>query len=138
MARILFVCTGNTCRSPMAERMARHAYPQHHWESAGVKVWRAGFSPWSEMVMDRMGIDTMAFHSRQLETVAPESFDHVVLIGDQAQAHCPELPATVTVHRWYVDDPLTDDSMTDEERLPVYTATANELKRRIDALVTQL
>src|SRR4051812_20788936 len=104
MARVLFVCTGNTCRSPMAERLARHAYPQHHWESAGVKVWRAGFSPWAEQVIEGMGIDTMAFHSRQVEDVAPENFDHVVLIGEPAQARCPLLPPEVQVHRWNVDD----------------------------------
>ena len=122
----------------MAERLARQAYPQHHWESAGVKTWRTGISPWAGMVLSGWGIDTADFRSRQLETVAPESFDHVVLIGGPAQAQCPALPDSATVHRWDVEDPLTDDSMSDAERLPIYAATAEELKRRIDALVANL
>ena len=134
MARTLFVCTGNTCRSPMAERLARHDFPQHHWESAGVKTWRTGISPWAGMVLDSWGVDHAGFLSRQLEDVAPEGFDHVVLIGDKAQALCPALPESVTVHRWDVDDPLTDDSMSDAERLPIYAATAEELRKRIAAL----
>jgi protein-tyrosine-phosphatase len=138
MSKILFVCTGNTCRSPMAERLARCDYPQHHWESAGVKTWRTGISPWAGMVLDGWGVDHSGFISRQIETVAPESFDHVVLIGGPAQAMCPPLPDSVTVHKWDVDDPMTDDSMSDEQRLPVYAATAEELRRRIVELVETL
>src|SRR5687767_10303065 len=102
MARILFVCTGNTCRSPMAERLARRHYPEHHWESAGVRIWRSGLSPWAVPVLDQLGADTADFASRQVETVAPESFDHVVLIGEPAQAwwgghFCPPADADKSV-----------------------------------------
>jgi arsenate reductase len=138
MARILFVCTGNTCRSPMAERLARHDHPEHHWESAGVKTWRTGISPWAGMVLDSWGVDHAGFASRQVENAEPESFDHVVLIGGPAQAQCPQLPESVTVHRWDVEDPMTDDSMSDEERIPVYAATAKELRKRITELVNEL
>jgi len=147
VARILFVCTGNTCRSPMAERLARLHYPQHHWESAGVRIWRSGLSPWAVPVLVQMGAETGGFVSRQIEDAALESFDHVVLIGDQAQEwwgghSCPPSfagkSARATVHRWDVPDPLTDDGMTDAQRHPIYAATAAELLRRIHELALTL
>jgi protein-tyrosine-phosphatase len=134
----LFVCTGNTCRSPMAERLARLHYPQHHWESAGVRIWRVGLSPWAVPVLEQLGAGTENFTSRQVETVAPESFDHVVLIGEPAQTLCPPLPDNVQVHRWDVDDPMPADDASDEERLPVYAATAKELLGHIHMLAESL
>jgi protein-tyrosine-phosphatase len=138
MSKVLFVCTGNTCRSPMAERLARASYPEHDWESAGVRIWRSGLSPWAVPVLEQMGADTAGFASRQIETVAPEGFDHVVLIGDQAQALCPPLPDSVQVHHWDVDDPMPPEDASDENRLPVYAATAEELLRRIHLLAASL
>jgi protein-tyrosine-phosphatase len=147
MARVLFVCTGNTCRSPMAERLARHHYPQHHWESAGVCIRRTGLSPWAVPVLEQMGASTADFLSRQVETVSPESFDHVVLIGAPAQewwgSHSclpsdADKSVCATIHKWDVDDPLTDDDRTGEQRLPVYRATADELLRRIHELAREL
>jgi arsenate reductase (thioredoxin) len=136
MARVLFVCTGNTCRSPMAERLARRAYPQHRWESAGVRP-TGGMHPLSQHVVRERGGDAEGFDGRNVADLDLAAYDHVVLIGEYAQRLCPPLPPTTARHSWDVPDPY-DAEGTEEERLEVYRNTAEALQRAIDALALKL
>jgi protein-tyrosine-phosphatase len=91
VAFILFVCTGNTCRSPLAERLARLKFPQHRWESAGVRP-QGGMHPLAARVLGELGGDAEGFNSHFVSDLDLSAYNHVVLIGDAAQRLCPPLP----------------------------------------------
>jgi protein-tyrosine-phosphatase len=134
--RILFVCTGNTCRSPMAERLARLLYPAHRWESAGVMP-TGGIHPLTALVLAECGADAEDFSGRHVADLDLAAYDHVVLIGHTAAALAPDPPPGVAVHHWDVADPF-ESVGTHEQVLEDYRACAEELTERITALVEQL
>lgn len=134
--RILFVCTGNTCRSPMAERMARALYPGCEWESAGIYP-QGTMHPGTAAVLQEEGCDTTAFSGRAVDDIDLSAYDHIVLIGGTAQACCPEPPTRVEVHHWDVADPY-EVSGPPEQVHAAYRACWDDLSRRIAALVAEL
>jgi len=133
--RTLFVCTGNTCRSPMAERMARHFYPGHEWESAGVMP-QGGIHPMSARVLDDHGCDATGFEGRNVADLDLGAFDQVVLIGETAQACSPDPPAGVEVHHWDVPDPY-EVRGSEKVILAAYEESWADLKHRIAKLVAE-
>lgn len=151
--RVLFVCTGNACRSPLAERLARLHYPQHHWESAGVLPGGA-MHPLAAEVLAEHHADSDGFRPRDVYSLDLRGFSHVVLIGETARALFPvpggagERPEAAGGRRaesvrgkrpevlyWDVDDPFeTRGSL--EEVLSAYRACAADLLKRIAVLVS--
>jgi len=131
--RVLFVCTGNTCRSPMAERLARHHYPQHTWESAGV-IPAGGMHPMTRRVLKESGAETGNFASRDVASLDLGSFDAMVLIGRTAQAVAPEPPVNVQTYFWDVADPY-EVVGKDNEVLAAYLACREDLEQKIKELV---
>lgn len=123
--RVLFVCTGNTCRSPMAERLARQLQPAHHFESAGV-IPGHWLSPVAERVLVERGADPDNFASRDIAELNLEDFDVVVLIGRTAQALAPRPPDGPTVVLWDVTDPF-EAKGSEEDILQAYRSCADEL-----------
>lgn len=134
--RVLFVCTGNTCRSPMAERLARRLYPAHRWESAGVMP-TGGMHPMTAQVLAERGADADNFYGRHVADLELAAYDHVVLIGYTAAALAPEPPPGVAVHHWDVADPF-EAVGSQEQILAEYRACADELAARITELVEEL
>ena len=131
--RVLFVCTGNTCRSPMAERLARMRYPMHQWESAGVMP--TGFMhPLTARVLEARGADFLGFVGRDVAQLDLGAFDHVVLIGETAQACVADPPPHVQVHHWDIADPF-EVRGPDAEVLAAYEDCAAEIVRRVRQLV---
>ena len=122
--RTLFVCTGNSCRSPMAERIARKLLPEHHFESAGVhpEHW---LSPVAERVLIEREADAEKFECRNVLDLDVASFDYLVLIGSAAQAHAPRPPGPAVV-LWDVPDPALA-SGREEDILQAYRSCADEL-----------
>ena len=128
--RILFICIGNTCRSPMAEAIARRI------GGDDVDASSAGLMPFGRIVegtryaLGRLGYNDAGLSSKGLEEVDFDSFDIVVsLLG---QAGLSSLPATPGAHveAWDIPDPYGED----EE---IYVATARELERRIRSLLDE-
>lgn len=134
--RILFVCTGNTCRSPLAERLARQLCPQHRWESAGVMP-AGGMHPLTGQVLRERGADADSFYGRHVEDLDLADYDHVVLIGRTARALAPDPPPGTAVHHWDVADPY-EAVGSHEQVYAEYQACAAELARRITALAAEL
>lgn len=131
--RVLFVCTGNTCRSPMAERLARMLYPEHEWESAGVMP--TGFMhPLTARVLAGRGVDSEGFIGRDVANIDLGDFDHIVLIGATAQACAPDPPPHAEVHHWDIADPF-EVRGPEAEVLAAYEECATELAQRISQLV---
>ncbi|MDQ3023044.1 MAG: arsenate reductase ArsC [bacterium] len=136
MASILFICTGNTCRSPMAERLARHACPQHEWHSAGVRP-EVTMHPLAARVVAERGASADDFFSQHPGDLDLASYDAVVLIGDSAQRLVPATPEHVQRLHWDIPDPI-EATGTEDERLAEYRRTADVLMQHINALVAEL
>jgi protein-tyrosine-phosphatase len=129
--RVLFVCIGNMCRSPMAEAIARGL------GSGRVEAHSAGISPAGEVsenalaALDELGYPAGGLRSKPITDVDLHEIDLIVsLIGEQGLAVLPRNLAAERV-AWSIHDPLGED-------LDAYVATAELLERRIRALVEEL
>jgi arsenate reductase len=135
LMRTLFVCTGNTCRSPLAERLARQLYPEHHWESAGV-IPALGIHPMSARVLRERGADAARFRSRYAGSLNLPSYDHIVLIGETARDMLPPVPEPTQTHYWKIPDPF--GAVGSPERvLNIYRGCADLITEHIDRFVSE-
>jgi arsenate reductase len=86
---ILFLCTGNSCRSQMAEGWGRHLHPEHNFFSAGTK--KHGLNPRAVAVMKESGID-ISHHQSNTTDEFTEKMDLVVTVCSDAHENCPYFP----------------------------------------------
>jgi arsenate reductase len=133
--RILFLCTGNTCRSQMAEAWTRELMG-HEFEaySAGVKP--RDIDPRAVKAMSEVGIDISAQVSKEIETFGDLDFDYVVTLCDNARESCPYFPAkTRVMHRGFDDPPrLAADAENEEEAMAHYRRVRDEIKVFVENL----
>ena len=87
MLNILFLCTGNSCRSQMAEAIARYLYPQHKFYSAGIET--HGMNPYAVKVCEEQGLDMSQHTSKHVDTLSQVKFDVVLTVCDNANESCP-------------------------------------------------
>ncbi len=134
-SKILFVCTGNSCRSQMAEGWARalkgdviEAY------SAGIET--HGLNPNAVKVMAEAGVDISGHLSKLLDALADGDFGFVVTVCDHAHESCPIFPRkTKVVHMGFDDPPqLARELKTDEDKLNCYRRVRDEIKAFIETL----
>ncbi len=133
--KILFLCTGNSCRSQMAEGWARHLRPDVIAPfSAGIEV--HGLNPNAVRVMQEVGVDISHHESKHVNEVLDEDFDYVVTVCGHADEHCPVFPGkTKVVHQGFDDPPkLAADAETEEEALPHYRRVRDEIRAYIETL----
>lgn len=133
---ILFLCTGNSCRSQMAEGWAKRLKSgEFDAYSAGVET--HGINPYAVKVMDEVGID-ISNNTSKLVTDLPETleFDYVITVCGHANENCPFFPAkTRVVHVGFDDPPSLAKDLTDEEEiLAVYRRVRDEIKTFIQSL----
>ncbi len=103
-ARVLFLCTGNSARSQMAEGWLRHlAGDQFEVFSAGTHP--VGLNPGSVEAMAEVGIDISRHRSKNVSEFVMQSFDHVVTVCDRAKESCPTWPDPTHLLHWSFDDP---------------------------------
>ena len=130
---VLFACTFNAVRSPMASAIMRHLYGRFVYvHSAGA---RAGeLDPMAVEVMDEIGIEIGKHKPRRFEDLEDTSFDLVIALSPQAQHKAVELTRTVAVdiEYWPTNDPTAVEGSR-EQRLDAYRAVRDELMRRIRA-----
>jgi ArsR family transcriptional regulator, arsenate/arsenite/antimonite-responsive transcriptional repressor / arsenate reductase (thioredoxin) len=132
-SRVLFICTGNSSRSPMAEGWLRHL------GGPGVVAVSAGTLPTSlhplaVAAMAEYGVDISGHQVRNVDVFAAQSFDRVITLCDRAREACPEPPAATTVAHWSVPNPA-DAHPPD---LHAFRATARELHTRVRYLLPLL
>lgn len=135
---VLFICTGNSSRSPMAEALLRHR------AAGSVEVVSAGSHPKSRMhpnavraLRDEFGIDIAHQRPRHLDTVLKRRFDHVISLCDKAREVCPEFPERPRRAHWSVPDPGTAGD-TDQATYPAFQRTAGDIDTRIRYLLPVL
>lgn len=135
MLKILFLCTGNSCRSQMAEGWARHLKngvlePY----SAGIETHR--LNPEAVKVMAEAGVDISRHRSKRLGELRNVEFDHIVTVCGNAQESCPVFSGTTKVTHVGFDDPprLSKEAATEEEAANHYRRVRDEIRAFVETL----
>jgi arsenate reductase len=127
---VLVLCTGNSCRSQIAEALWRR-YGNGEWrvQSAGSNP--AGYvHPLAIRAMEEWGIDLTAAHSKHLDEFPPNSMDLVITVCANAQQKCPVYPTHVEQLHWPFDDPA-DATGDDEQRMESFRRVRGEIDAKI-------
>ena len=133
--KILFLCTGNSCRSQMAEGWARRLRPDTvEAYSAGVEP--HGMNPRAIRVMQEAGVDISGHRSKHVDELKDVPFDFVVTVCDQANEACPLFPGTTKVVHVGFDDPprLAKDAKTEDDALAHYRRVRDEIRHFVENL----
>jgi ArsR family transcriptional regulator, arsenate/arsenite/antimonite-responsive transcriptional repressor / arsenate reductase (thioredoxin) len=132
-ARVLFVCTGNSARSPMAEALTRHMAPVTVAASSAGSHPRP-LHPNAVRVMREHGIDLGGRHPMHLRDLAQQPTDYVVSLCDRVRERLPRFPDHPERIHWSIADPARDGD-GDEETYPAFQQTAAELATRVRFLL---
>ena len=138
-ARVLFLCTGNSARSQMAEALARtrsDGRVEAHSAGSHPKV----LHPNAVRVMrDEYAIDLSHQRAKHLKEFARQRFDHVITLCDRVREVCPQFPGRPETIHWSIADPASGPGGTDDEAsYPGFQQTAGELDARIGFLLADL
>jgi arsenate reductase len=127
--RVLFLCTGNSCRSQMAEGWLRHiAGNRVEVSSAGTEP--AGLNPTAVAVMREAGIDISNQRSKHLDEFLKKDFLFVVTVCDSAREACPNFPGALYQLHWSFDDPAAAEG-SEQERLAVFRRVRDEIAAHV-------
>ena len=133
--KILFLCTGNSCRSQMAEGWARALKPGVIEPfSAGTEP--HGLNPLAVKVMKEVGVDISEQTSKHVDSLTDQNFDYVVTVCDSARESCPLFSGNAKIVHVGFDDPprLAADAKTEDEALGHYRRVRDEIKGFIETL----
>ncbi len=133
--KVLFLCTGNSCRSQMAEGWAR-ALKGGVVDPYSAGIEKHGMNPHAVRVMAEAGVDISRHYSKTTAELGPVEFDYVVTVCEHADQNCPVFPAkTRVVHAGFEDPPkLTKDLPDGEQKLAVYRRVRDEIRRFVEGL----
>jgi arsenate reductase len=133
--KILFLCTGNSCRSQMAEGWA------HTLEGDRIRAWSAGIAPGrldprAVRVMAEAGVDIAGQRPKSPNELGGIEFDWVVTVCDNARESCPVLPGSArTLHVGFDDPPyFAAGAATEEEALATYRRVRDEIRAFVESL----
>lgn len=134
--RALIVCTGNACRSQMAEGLMRHlAGPQ--WEICSAGSMPAGYvHRYAIAAMAEIGIDIASHLSKGVTEFVGQEFDYLITVCDSAVESCPVLPGAKTTLHWPLDDPAAMLG-NEEAGMAVARRVRDDLKRRLAELLNE-
>ncbi len=131
---VLFLCTGNSCRSQMAEGWLRHlAGDRFDVASAGTHP--VGLNPMAVEVMKEVGVDISSHHSKNMEEFKDQAFDVVITVCDQAKESCPLFPHARSLLHWSFEDPASATG-TKEAQLKVFRRIRDQIVRRLQAFIS--
>jgi protein-tyrosine-phosphatase/DNA-binding transcriptional ArsR family regulator len=134
--RVLFLCTGNSARSPIAEALARAR------SGGAIEAVSAGSDPRPlhpnalRVMRDEYGLDLAGHAPRRLDALAGQHFDWVISLCDRVREVCPEFPGHPKTIHWSIANPATGDA--DDVTYPLFQQTAAELATRIGYLLAVL
>lgn len=133
---LLFLCTGNSCRSQIAEGWARQfAPPNIQVQSAGIEA--HGKNPRAIAVMAEAGVDISQQESTKLTSAMLAWADVVVTVCGHADENCPVLPPHVHKIHWPLNDPAKATG-TEEEIMAVFRASRDDIRQRVQGLFAEL
>lgn len=133
--KILFLCTGNSCRSQMAEGLANALKPEtiRAW-SAGIET--HGLNPYAVAVMKEKGIDISSHTSKHVDDLKDNHFDYVITVCNHAHESCPLFPGNARiVHKGFDDPPKLAEGLTDKtEILDCYRKVRDDIEAFVKTL----
>jgi arsenate reductase (thioredoxin) len=137
--KVLFLCTGNSCRSQMAEGWAR-ALKGDVIEPYSAGIETHGLNPRAVRVMAEAGVDISGHRSKHVDELRGIEFDYVVTVCGHANEHCPVLPDKARVLHVGFDDPpaLAAGAATEDERLAIYRRVRDEIRNFVKSLPAHL
>jgi arsenate reductase (thioredoxin) len=124
--RVLFLCTGNSARSQMAEGILRHL-AGNDYDVASAGTTPKGLHPETIEVMKELGIDVSAHISKDVSQFLGQSFDYVITVCDRARQQCPVFPGSTQAH-WGFDDPAEASAPRQRD---TFRRVRDEIKQRI-------
>jgi len=131
--KLIVICTGNTCRSQIAEGLLKSKYPEAEIYSAGTHP-EIQVNPYAVKAMAEVGYDISKQYPKLVTDFINEEFDYVLTVCDSAQETCPVFPnAKNRVHNSFVD-PSRSSYESDKHALEVYKNTVKEISNWIDNL----
>jgi arsenate reductase len=132
---ILFLCTGNTCRSQMSEGLTRRLKPDL------IEPYSAGVDPGvmntrAVKSMTEIGIDISGGFPKTIESLGRIAFDYVITLCDHANESCPLFPGKTKRRHWGFEDPpkLAENAATEEEAMSHYRRVRDEIKAFVEKL----
>lgn len=129
--KVLILCTGNTCRSPMAEGLWNH-FAAGRWQAQSAGSNPAGWvHPLAIEALAEIGIDISDAASKSVASFVDQPFDLVVTVCDHAKEVCPVFPSAKETLHWPFEDPIYA-SGTREQQMDEFRAVRDRIKRRIE------
>ncbi|GAA5438115.1 arsenate reductase ArsC [Deinococcus aquaticus] len=133
--RVLFLCTGNTARSQMAQALLEHhGGSRYQVTSAGLEPGMV--NPLTVQVLQESGLPTGHLQAKGVRPLIAEHFTYVITVCDRAEANCPIFPNATYRLAWAFEDPAAATG-SDAERLAVFRRVRDEIDARIQAWVAQ-
>lgn len=136
--RILFLCTGNSCRSQMAEAWTRRLQGEQ-FEAYSAGVAPKAVDPRAVKAMAEAGLDISGQKSKDVDALGGMEFDYVITLCDNARESCPYFPAkTKLIHRGFDDPPrFAEGAANEEEAMASYRRVRDEIKVLVEALASE-
>jgi arsenate reductase len=133
--KVLFLCTGNSARSQMAEGYLRHvASAEFEPLSAGIEP--KGLNPLAVEAMNEIGIDISRQRSKDVREFLGQAIPYVITVCDNAKRQCPIFPHTYKSLHWSLTDPA-EATESHEERLAAFRRVRDEIRQRIEGELLQ-
>jgi arsenate reductase len=131
--RVLFLCTGNSARSIIAEALL------HNLGGADFDVYSAGthpkgINPFTVKVLEQAKLDSVEFRSKSMDEYLDDKFDYVITVCDNAAEECPVFPGDPHRIHWSFTDPAAVEG-TDVVKLAAFQQTLREMRQRLEAFV---
>lgn len=132
--RVLFLCTGNSARSQMAEGLLRALDPDR-FEVFSAGTMASFVRPQAIAVMNEIGIDISGHRSKSADEFLADEFDYVITVCDHANQRCPIFPGPAKRLHWSIDDPVIPGS--EREQLNAFQRARDELQQRIGKFIAR-
>jgi arsenate reductase (thioredoxin) len=133
--KVLFLCTGNSARSQMAEGLLRHnGGLNYEVYSAGVEP--SFVKPEAITVMQEIGIDISGHRSKSVDEFLGQEFDYVITVCDNAKEHCPIFPGKAKRIHWSFDDPSTAEG-DEATRLAVFARVRDGIEEKLNSFIAE-
>lgn len=133
--KVLFLCTGNSARSQMAEGLLKH-YGKGRFEVTSAGVEPAGVNQSAVTVMKEIGIDISAQTSDQVSREMLDQADLLITLCGDARESCPVVPSKVEKRHWNLEDPARAEG-TDEQILAKFREIRDQIKKHVEQLVEE-
>ena len=135
MKRVLFLCTGNSCRSQMAEGFLHHLGAEY-FDVFSAGVMPIGVNSLAVEVMSEVGINIGSQSSKSIKEFLSQKFDYVITLCASAKGACPVFPGKCKRLHWNLDDPA-QASGSDEKRIIVFRRIREQIKSHIELFLNE-